>query len=96
MSFANDVLGGDTEEAVAARKAQQAAEGLAFAQHYLVLAEDTRGRALLAHWGRTIGRMNIPPNASHGEAMFYAGQRALFNGILQQIEFATGSSQAKT
>jgi hypothetical protein len=92
MNFANDVLSGDTDEVVAARKAQQAAEGLAFAQNYLVFAEDPRGRALLAHWGRTIGRMNVPPNASHGEAMFYAGQRALFNGILQQIEFAAGSA----
>ena len=91
MSIPDDILSGEPEEILAAKKAQQAAEGLAFAQNYMVFAEDARGRALLAHWGRVIGRMNIPPNATHGEAMFYEGQRVLFNGILQQIEFATNS-----
>lgn len=67
---------------------EQAAREIEFAQLYMVFEQDARGRALLDHWQKTIGRRRLPPTASLQEYAFAEGQRMFVQGIQEQIEKA--------
>lgn len=59
-----------------------------FAANYRVFVEDPRAVAILGHLSKTLNGRKIPSSLSHGEVMFFEGMRAVYIGILEQIEKA--------
>lgn len=67
---------------------EQKDAAVAFAQNYLVFADDARGRALLQHWQEMLSRKRVGPGASIQEFAYAEAQRAFILGIEEQLRFA--------
>ena len=75
----------DPASAQQMRDRQLAAE-IDFASNYRVFVEDKRATAILAQMARSLNGRAVGAHISHGEVMYHEGQRAVFLGILTQIE----------
>ena len=77
--------------------AHMRAQGLTFAQKYLVFSgptADPRARELLEHWTQKIRKTQIPKGASAQEYAAHNALREFVEAIQSQIEFAQGNASS--
>lgn len=81
----------------AKQKAKREADGLVFAQKYLVFSgptADPRARDLIEHWTALVRKTPIPRGASVQEYAAANAFREFIEGIHSQIEFANQGQNA--
>ncbi len=70
-------------------EADRRAKAVTFAQNYVALfVHNPVGAEILRHWDETLLRKRVPVNAPHTEYAFVEAQRALVQGIHDQIRLA--------